>query len=325
MSAGHDHSHAPASFNRAFAIGIALNLAFVGIEAFYGWRVNSLALLADAGHNLSDVAGLVLAWGGALAGQLRPNPRHTYGWRKGSILAAFANALLLLVAMGALVWEAVGRLLAPEPMAGHEGVTIMAVAGVGIVVNSVTAWLFMRGRDTDLNIRGAFLHMAADALVSAGVVLAGALTLWKGWAWLDPVVSLLIAGAILWGTWSLFRQSLHLLFDGVPDSVDPHAVHASLMGLPGIERVHDLHIWAMDTSQVAMTAHLVMPVGHADDAFLKAATDLLHDRFEITHVTLQVVNVPFTAPCGDWRSAPAQAPTPAHHHHRDHDHHDHPH
>lgn len=325
MSAGHDHSHAPASFNRAFAIGIALNLAFVGIEAFYGWRINSLALLADAGHNLSDVAGLVLAWGGALAGQLRPNPRHTYGWRKGSILAAFANALLLLVAMGALVWEAVGRLLAPEPMAGHEGVTIMAVAGVGIVVNSVTAWLFMRGRDTDLNIRGAFLHMAADALVSAGVVLAGALTLWKGWAWLDPVVSLLIAGVILWGTWSLFRQSLHLLFDGVPDHVDPQAVHASLMGLPGIERVHDLHIWAMDTSQVAMTAHLVMPVGHADDAFLKAATDLLHDRFEITHVTLQVVNVPFTVPCGDWRSAPAQAPTPAHHHHRDHDHHDHPH
>ncbi len=326
MSAGHDHSHAPASFNRAFAIGIALNLAFVGIEAFYGWRVNSLALLADAGHNLSDVAGLVLAWGGALAGQLRPNPRHTYGWRKGSILAAFVNALLLLVAMGALVWEAVDRLLAPEPMAGHEGVTIMAVAGVGIVVNSVTAWLFMRGRDTDLNIRGAFLHMAADALVSAGVVLAGALTLWKGWAWLDPVVSLLIAGVILWGTWSLFRQSLHLLFDGVPDHVDPQAVHASLMGLPGIERVHDLHIWAMDTSQVAMTAHLVMPVGHADDAFLKAATDLLHDRFEITHVTLQVVNVPFTAPCGDWRSAPAQAPTPAHHHHhRDHDHHDHPH
>lgn len=325
MSAGHDHSHAPASFNRAFAIGIALNLAFVGIEAFYGWRVNSLALLADAGHNLSDVAGLVLAWGGALAGQLRPNPRHTYGWRKGSILAAFANALLLLVAMGALVWEAVDRLLAPEPMAGHGGVTIMAVAGVGIVVNSVTAWLFMRGRDTDLNIRGAFLHMAADALVSAGVVLAGALTLWKGWAWLDPVVSLLIAGVILWGTWSLFRQSLHLLFDGVPDHVDPQAVHASLMGLPGIERVHDLHIWAMDTSQVAMTAHLVMPVGHADDAFLKAATDLLHDRFEITHVTLQVVNVPFTAPCGDWRSAPAQAPTPAHHHHRDHDHHDHPH
>lgn len=327
MSAGHDHHHAPASFNRAFAIGIALNLGFVGIEAFYGWRINSLALLADAGHNLSDVAGLVLAWGGALAGQLRPNPRHTYGWRKASVLAALANALLLLVAMGALVWEAVGRLLAPEPMAGEQGLTIMAVAGVGILVNSVTAWLFMRGRDTDLNIRGAFLHMAADALVSAGVVLAGALTLWMGWSWLDPVVSLLIAGVILWGTWSLLRQSLHLLFDGVPDRLDPQAVHDSLIALPGIARVHDLHIWALDTSEVALTAHLVMPVGHADDAFLRAATEMLHDRFEITHATLQVMNEPFTVPCGDWRSTPAQSNTPAHHHAAHHHaghHHTHP-
>ncbi len=320
MSADHGHSHAPASFDRAFAIGIALNLAFVGIEAFYGWKINSLALLADAGHNLSDVAGLVLAWGGALAGKLRPNPRHTYGWRKASILAALANALLLLVAMGALVWEAVGRLLAPASMASEEGVTIMAVAGVGIVVNSVTAWLFMRGRDTDLNIRGAFLHMAADALVSVGVVVAGALTLWMGWAWLDPVVSLLIAGAILWGTWSLLRQSLHLLFDGVPDSVDPQAVHASLLALPGIARVHDLHIWALDTSEVALTAHLVMPVGHGDDAFLQAATVMLHDRFEITHATLQVVNVPFTVPCGDWRSTPPQTQAPGHHHPAGHHH-----
>jgi len=302
MSAGHDHSHAHASFDKAFAIGITLNLAFVAIEAFYGWKVNSLALLADAGHNLSDVAGLVLAWGGALAGKLRPNPRHTYGWKKGSILAAFANALLLLVAMGALVWEAVGRLLAPEPMAGSEGLTIMAVAGVGIVVNTVTALLFMRGREHDLNIRGAFLHMAADALVSAGVVVAGALTLWMGWDWLDPVVSLLIAAVILWGTWSLFRQSLHLLFDGVPDGVDPQAVHDCLASLPGVSRVHDLHIWAMDTSQVAMTAHLVMPQGHADDGFLKDATERLHDQFEITHVTLQVVKVPFTTPCGDWQA-----------------------
>ena len=319
MSAGHDHSHAPANFNKAFAIGIGLNLVFVAIEAFYGWKINSLALLADAGHNLSDVAGLVLAWGGALAGKLRPNARHTYGWKRGSILAAFANALLLLVAMGALVWEAAGRLMSPDPLVGNQGVTIMVVAGVGIVVNTATALLFMRGRESDLNIRGAFLHMAADALVSAGVVVAGALTLWMGWTWLDPVVSLLIAAVILIGTWNLFRQSLHLLFDGVPDSVDPQAVHDYLAALPGISRVHDLHIWAMDTSQVAMTAHLVMPHGHADDGFLKEATEQLHHRFEITHATLQVVNVPFTQPCGDWQAAsdtsPAQQGPVSHVHH----------
>jgi len=319
MSAGHDHSHAPANFNKAFAIGIGLNLVFVAIEAFYGWKINSLALLADAGHNLSDVAGLVLAWGGALAGKLRPNARHTYGWKRGSILAAFANALLLLVAMGALVWEAAGRLMSPDPLVGNQGVTIMVVAGVGIVVNTATALLFMRGRESDLNIRGAFLHMAADALVSAGVVVAGALTLWMGWTWLDPVVSLLIAAVILIGTWNLFRQSLHLLFDGVPDSVDPQAVHDYLVALPGISRVHDLHIWAMDTSQVAMTALLVMPQGHADDGFLKEVTEQLHHRFEITHATLQVVSAPFTEPCGDWHAAsdtsPAQQGPVSHVHH----------
>lgn len=301
MSADHDHDHnhghAPANFNRAFAIGIVLNIVFVAIEAFYGWKINSLALLADAGHNLSDVAGLVLAWGGALASKLRPNPRHTYGWKRGTILAAFANALLLLMAMGALAWEAVGRLFSPEPLAGAEGVTIMVVAGIGIVINTATALLFMRGREHDLNIRGAFMHMAADALVSAGVVVAGALTLWMGWVWLDPVVSLLIAGVILAGTASLFKQSLHMLFDGVPDSVDPQAVQECLAALPGVTRVHDLHIWAMGTSQIALTAHLVMPQGHADDAFLKHATDQLHDRFDITHVTLQVMQQAFTAPC----------------------------
>lgn len=296
MSADHDHGHAPANFNRAFAIGIALNLAFVAIEAFYGWRVNSLALLADAGHNLSDVAGLVLAWGGALAGRLRPDARHTYGWQRASILAAFFNALLLLVAMGSLIWEAVHRLTAPAPMAG---LTIMAVAGVGIVVNTATALLFMRGDAHDLNIRGAFLHMAADALVSAGVVVAGGLALWLGWNWLDPVMSLVIAVVIVVGTWDLFRQSLHLLFDGVPDSVDPQAVHTCLAALPGVTRVHDLHIWAMGSSQVALTAHLVMPHGQADDAFLQHATDVLHARFEITHVTLQVMKQAFTTPCAE--------------------------
>jgi cobalt-zinc-cadmium efflux system protein len=297
MSEVHDHGHAPANFNRAFSIGIVLNIVFVAIEAFYGWKINSLALLADAGHNLSDVAGLVLAWGGALASKLRPSARHTYGWKRGTILAAFANALLLLMAMGALAWEAVGRLFSPQPLPGAEGVTIMVVAGIGIVINTATALLFMRGRENDLNIRGAFMHMAADAMVSAGVVVAGALTLWMGWVWLDPVVSLLIAAVILMGTWSLFRQSLHMLFDGVPDSVDPQAVQDCLATLPGVTRVHDLHIWATGTSHIALTAHLVMPQGHADDAFLKHATEQLHERFEITHVTLQVMQDAFTAPC----------------------------
>lgn len=319
MSAGHDHPHSPANFNRAFAIGIALNLAFVAIEAFYGWKVNSLALLADAGHNLSDVAGLVLAWGGALAGRLKPNARHTYGWKRASILAAFANALLLLMAMGALAWEGFGRLLSPEPLLQAQGLTVIVVAGIGIVVNTATALLFMRSSQHDLNIRGAFLHMAADALVSAGVVVAGALTLWQGWVWLDPVMSLVIAAVVLLGTWSLFRQSLHLLFDGVPDSIDPLAVRDYLAALPGVARVHDLHIWAMGTSQVALTAHLVMPHNQADDAFLKQASDQLYERFEITHVTLQVMQQAFTVPCGE--PEPGNA---AHPHDHDHDHdHDH--
>jgi len=294
MSAGHDHSHAPANFNAAFGIGIGLNIAFVAIEAFYGWKVDSLALLADAGHNLSDVIGLVLAWGGALAGRLRPDARHTYGWKRASILAAFINALLLLVAMGSLAWEAVLRLQSPAPI---EGVTIMAVAGIGIVVNTVTALLFMRGGETDLNIRGAFLHMAGDALVSAGVVVAGGLALAFGWNWLDPVVSLVIAAVIVVGTWSLFRQSVHLLFDGVPEGVDLHAVQALLEGLPGVARVSDLHVWAMGTSETALTAHLVMPEGGGDDAFLAHATDELHEHFEIRHVTLQVTRAPLGNGC----------------------------
>ena len=288
------HSQAPATFNRAFAIGIFLNTAFVAVEAFYGWKVNSLALLADAGHNLSDVAGLLLAWAGAFVSQLSPNARHTYGWRRGTILAAFANAVLLLVAMGSLGWEALGRLRAPEPT---QWSTIMVVAAVGIIVNTITALLFMRGRQHDLNIRGAFLHMSADALVSAGVVVAGVLAMGFGWIWIDPVVSLLIAAIIVVGTWSLFRQSAHLLFDGVPEQIDLTAVRNYLESLPGVDRVHDLHVWAMGTSEVALTAHLVMPEGHPSDSFYQAATQELHERFEIEHVTIQVVTEPFTKSC----------------------------
>lgn len=256
--------------------------------------MNSLALLADAGHNLSDVIGLVLAWGGALALKLLPNPRHTYGWQRGTIMAAFANAVLLLVAMGSLAWEAVGRLGTSQSM---QGVTIMAVASVGIVVNTATALLFMRGSKTDLNIRGAFLHMAADALVSAGVVVAGAMALWFGWNWLDSVVSLLIAAVVVVGTWSLFRQSLHLLFDGVPDNIDLSAVQDYLESLPGVDHVHDLHVWAMSTSQIALTAHLVMPSGSPGDLFLEEIIDALHNRFEIVHPTIQVETAAMTHGC----------------------------
>ena len=297
MSAAHDHGHdhAPADFNAAFAIGIGLNVAFVAVEAFYGWQINSLALLADAGHNLSDVAGLVLAWGGALAGKLRPDARHTYGWKRATILAAFANALLLLVAMGSLAWEAAHRLQTPE---ATEGWTIIAVAAVGIVVNTVTALLFMRGRSADLNIRGAFLHMAADALVSLGVVIGGALYLWQGWTWIDPVMSLVIAAVIVVGTWNLFRQSLHLLFDGVPDDIDLVAVRKLLLALPGVGDVHDLHVWAMGTSQNALTAHLVLNDRTVDvGAVLHEAEHELHEHFEIRHMTLQIEPLAYARLC----------------------------
>ncbi|MBB1075506.1 cation transporter [Rhodoferax sp. 4810] len=291
----HAHSHAPASFNRAFAVGIALNAAFVAIEAFYGWQINSLALLADAGHNLSDVAGLVLAWGGALAGKVRPDARHTYGFKRASILAAFINALLLLVAMGSLGWEALARLQSPEPT---QGWTIIAVASVGIAINTATALMFMRGRKDDLNIRGAFLHMAADALVSLGVVLGGALYLWQGWGWIDPVMSLAIAVVIVLGTWGLAKQSLHMLFDGVPEGVDTAAVRQLLLGLPGVAEVHDLHVWAMGTSDIALTAHLVVSDAVQDSgSLLGAAEHELHEHFEIRHVTLQLETPAYAAHC----------------------------
>jgi cobalt-zinc-cadmium efflux system protein len=291
----HGHAHGPADFNRAFLIGIALNSGFVLVEAWYGWQINSLALLADAAHNLSDVAGLLLAWMAALATRLRPDARHTYGWRRASILAAFANAVLLLVAMGSLGWEALQRLGAPEPT---EGWTIITVAAIGIAVNTATALLFLRGREHDLNVQGAFLHMAADALISLGVVVGGALYLWQGWAWLDPVISLAIAFIIVIGTWSLLRQSLHLLFDGVPEHIDLAAVQAWLAARPGVAQVDDLHVWAMSTTQVALTAHLLMPAGAPGDAFLRDTSEGLREHFGIVHVTLQTATTSLSTPCG---------------------------
>lgn len=281
----HHHHHSPTSFNRAFAIGIGLNSAFVAIELFYGWQARSLALIADAGHNLSDIAALLLAWFAVWAGQLQPGPRHTYGWQRGSILAAFTNAVILLVAMGALALEAIERLQQPQAVAGT---TVMVVAGIGVVINGLTAWLFMKGSAHDLNLRGAFLHMAADALISLAVVIAGGLYLLFQWSWIDPVMSLAIVTVIIVGTWGLLKQSLHLLFDGVPDAIDPQAVHDFLASQTGVVNVHDLHIWAMSTSGNALTAHLVMPDGHPGDAFLQRLEHELHERFDIDHPTLQI-------------------------------------
>lgn len=285
---GHAHSHShhgPVSHDRAFAIGIALNVVFVVVEAFYGWASDSLALLADAGHNLSDVAGLILAWAAAAAGRLRPTSRRTYGWARASILAALANAMLLLFAMGALALEAIQRLQSSEPVGG---LTVIVVAAIGVVVNGVTAALFMSGSKSDVNIRGAFLHMAGDALVSLGVVAAGALYLYYGWAWLDPVVSLVIAVVIVVGAWGLLRQSLHLAFDGVPEGIDLADVHACLAAQPGVVSVHDLHVWALGTSEVALSAHLVMPGGHPGDSFFVVLAEQLEHRFQIRHPTIQI-------------------------------------
>jgi cobalt-zinc-cadmium efflux system protein len=280
-----DHGHAPQDFGRAFAFGIALNTGFAVVEAFYGWQAGSLALLADAGHNLSDVAGLVIAWAAFAAGKLKATERLTYGWRRGSILAGFINAAILLLAMGSLAWEAVWRLQNPAPVAG---MTMIAVAAIGVVINGLTAFLFMGGHKQDLNIRGAYLHMAADALVSLGVVATGMLYLWQGWAWIDPVASIAIALVIIAGTWSLFRQSLHLLFDGVPAHIELGAVRAALLELPRVNALHDLHVWALASMETALTAHLVVPGAGPHDALLHEATQLLRARFGIAHVTLQV-------------------------------------
>ena len=294
MSESHSHAHGDGRFNRAFAVGVGLNLAFVGIEAWYGWSTDSLSLLADAGHNLSDVAGLVLAWGAMLVSRLKPDFRHTYGWSRAGILAAFVNAVLLLVAMGSLCLEAFQRLHSPEPV---QGKIIMAVAAVGIVINGLTALLFMKGRHEDLNLQGAFVHMAADALVSVGVVVAGAMSLYLGWDWIDPVVSVGIAIVIVLGSIGLLKQSVHLLFDAVPEHVDLNSVREFLENLDGVTQVLDLHVWAMSTTKVAMTAHLLMREGSAGDLFLYETSKKLHAQFGIDHLTLQLMNTPVGLTC----------------------------
>ena len=279
---GHPHSH---NHDRAFAVGIALNVLFVLVEAYYGWLAGSLALLSDAGHNLSDVLGLLMAWGGFYLARLRPSRKHTYGLGRATIMAAIFNALVLLVAVGGIVWEAIARFSNPVPI---EGGIVMLVAAIGVIINGITAWLFMSGSKGDLNLRGAFLHMAADALVSLGVVVAAALFIWTGWTWLDPAISLVIALVILFGTWDLLRHALHLSLDGVPASIELGEVSDYLTTLPGVKAIHDLHVWAMSTSETALTVHLIMPDGQPDDDFLCRIANALHDKFDIDHTTIQI-------------------------------------
>ncbi|MBS0327376.1 MAG: cation transporter [Proteobacteria bacterium] len=285
----HDHAHATADFGRAFAIGVTANLAYVGIQAVYGVLAHSVALLADAAHNLSDVLGLLLAWGASVMARRLPSQNFTYGLRKSSILAALGNAAFLLLATGAIAWEAVLRLFEPRSV---EGATVMWVALAGVAVNGGTALLFMRGRKRDLNVRGAFLHLAADAVVSLGVVIAGLGIVYTGWLWLDPMTSLVISVVIVAGTWALLRDSIRMSLDAVPQGIDMAEVTAYLAQLPGVAAVHDLHVWAMSTTETALTVHLLMPGGYPGDGFHGKLGDELHHRFGIGHATTQVETDP---------------------------------
>jgi len=281
----HGHSHAPADFGRAFAIGITLNLAFVVAETIFGFFANSMSLLADAGHNLSDVLGLVVAWAGATMAKRAASPRFTYGLKKAPILAALANSLFLLIAVGAIGAEAIRRLIHPSTT---EGGMVMVVAAVGIVINGATALMFARGREHDINIRGAYLHMAADAAVSAGVLFAGLIILWTGQRWVDPVMGLVVAVVILWSSIGLLKESVWMSLAGVPSGIDVDVVEGELAQLPGVETVHDLHVWPLSTTENALTAHIVAPDVESTDDLLRAARKMLHDRFRIEHCTLQI-------------------------------------
>ena len=279
------HSQAPINYRKAFAIGVALNVSYVAVEAGFGLFAHSLALVADAGHNLSDVLSLLLAWGANEFGQSKPSKRFTYALRSSSILASLANAIILLIAIGAIAWEAFQRFSQPQEV---PAVTVMAVAGFGVFINAATALLFMSGRHRDLNIKGAFLHMAADAGVSLGVVLAGLAIKLTGQYWIDPAISLVIVAVIAIGTWRLLRESIRLALHAVPESVDLEKVENYLASLPNVTAVHDLHIWPMSTTQTALTAHLEMPNGSGGDEFLHNVCQHLHDEFQIEHSTIQI-------------------------------------
>lgn len=281
----HDHTHAPANYNRAFAAGIALNVIFVVVESLYGYISHSLALMADAGHNLSDVLGLLIAWGATHLATRKPSGPYTYGFKGSSILAAMANAVLLLVAVGGIAWEAIQRFSDPHPVSAS---TVMVVAGVGILINGITALLFMSGRKHDLNLKGAYLHMLSDAVVSVGVVVAGLIIGLTGYNWIDPIVSLVIGGVIVWGTWSLLVDSIKLALNAVPGTIDIEAVKAFLQKRPAVTEVHDVHIWGMSTTETALTAHIVVPGRHPGDQFLHDLCHELEHNFGIHHSTVQI-------------------------------------
>ena len=290
---GH-HQHGELNYNRAFAIGVGLNLAFVVVEIIFGLFANSLALLADAGHNFSDVLGLLLAWGASVLGNRLPSARRSYGFRRSSILAALLNALILLLAIGAIAWEAIDRLIHPDVVATG---TVMIVAFIGVIINTATALLFMGGKEHDLNIRGVYLHMAADAAISLGVVLGAFMIAITSWVWIDPALSLGIAAAIGIATWRLLRQSLDLSLDAVPEQIDLPAVQSFLGRLPGVVEIHDLHIWAISTTETALTVHIVKPEAIVDDDWLAEISDDLRQQFNIGHATIQIESGVSRVPC----------------------------
>jgi cobalt-zinc-cadmium efflux system protein len=281
----HSHAHAAKDFGLIFGIATALNVGLVIVQVFYGIAANSVALLADAAHNSGDALGLMIAWAGHALAKLNPTARYTYGFRSASILAALLNGVILLVATGGIAWEAILRFFQSDEV---TGVTVMIVAAVGIGINGLSAFLLMSGRQADLNVRAAFLHMAGDAGVSLGVVVAGGLILLTGWSWFDPAASLLVSAAIIWSTWGLLREAVNRSLSAVPSEIEPQQVAEYLRGLPDVEDIHDLHVWAMSTTETALTCHLVMPKGHPGDEFLRRLYHELHEKFEIAHPTVQI-------------------------------------
>lgn len=293
----HTHTNSPRlhNYNKAFAYGILLNVIYIVIEALYGILINSMALIADAGHNLSDVLGLLLAWGAAFLAKSYPTKERTYGMRKSTILSALFNSILLFIAVGAILIESIRKFISPAPV---EGSIIMIVAGIGVIINGITAFLFMKGKDQDINIKGAYLHMAADAAISFGVVAAGFIILLTGWNWLDPVMSIIIVIVITIGTWGLLKESFHLSMDAVPKHIELEEVKEYLLSLPGVTEVHDLHIWGMSTTESALTAHIVKPAASLDDEFISNTCKVLHEKFGIGHTTIQIEKNNNFHPCG---------------------------